>query len=126
MRKLHCNTPLGPIQHSTLPLAGGKTQESKRRTQDHSGKERIAGKTAEWEAVRALEIQGTVAATIEAKCFPEGEIGKYGCTGKGFGMQLQEVKVIEREILLRLDGMDGEKGGCERCRCVRAIKGQLL
>lgn len=40
-------------------------------------------------------------------------------------MQLNEVKLIEREILLRVEAVC-EKGGCERCHCVRAVKAQLL
>lgn len=41
-------------------------------------------------------------------------------------MQLQEVKAVEREILLRVEGLSAGGGGCERCRSVRAVKGQLV
>ena len=41
-------------------------------------------------------------------------------------MQLQEVKLVEREFLLRLEGICQNGGGCERCRSVRAVKAQLV
>jgi hypothetical protein len=40
-------------------------------------------------------------------------------------MQLQEVKLVEREILLRLEGIC-QAGACQRCNSVRAVKSQLV